>query len=294
MAIPGLRVSFDVRAKVRVGEKRKTAKGVEYPASVDYFLCDDEEFNTLVPAQSKTLQIELPFARAEDNFSTGLESWAGKMLVCYAKGEEINGRPVAQRKMTMERQGRTVDLLQGFDVIGPEMGNGRVGVGCAVRDCPVMKAKDCKPMGRLQFFVVGADKTKGVYQLDTKSWNAIEKIEALLSVLGDPRGKVLTLKVEMWGSGRDRYPVVTLEAPDVELNTPADITLGDSLIQLQKFVAKVEHEGDEFLTGLRDALAATLDLTYEDWRNTPAFVQKIKDVGVLAAAQGILRKHGES
>lgn len=280
MAIPGLQPQFEVRAKVRIGEKRP---GEKFPRSLDYFLCPDADFQRVAGEQPKELTIQLPHAAPEANFSTGLEQWAGKMLVCYAKGETVNGRPVAWRKKTMKKDGRDVDLLAGFDVIGREMGEGRVGVGCAVRDCPLMRSKDCKPMGRLQFFLPGVDPAKGVYQLDTKSWHTIEKIEALLSILGDPRGRLLTLRVEMWNRGRDRFPVVTLEAPDVEVNSLADADRADLYVQLRGAVER----GDE--TAVKIALAAVLDVERPGWRDRQDFIDRIKEVGATAAANTMLK-----
>lgn len=286
MAIPGLRPSFDVRAKVRIGEKGRTAGGKEFPKSVDHFLCDDDDFKRVTGEKPKELTILLPFQSPSDNFSTGLEQWAGKMLVCYTKGEQVAGRTAAFRKATLKRGSQTVNLLEGFNVLGDTMGNDRRPVECLARACPVMVKGDCKPMGRLQFFIKGIDPALGVYQLDTKSWNTIEKIEAFLSVLGDPRGVELTLRVEMWAKGTSKFPVVTLEGGSpVEVNTEADVALADLLVQLHKAVGTGDSQA------VKEALAAALDVSNPGWREVPEFIERIRQVGPLDAARGLLRKY---
>jgi len=289
MPIPGLKPQHDVRAKVRIGEKvtKQTSKGERtFPTSVDYFICDDSEFPVGKP---KELRVLLPFSFPGDNFSTGLEQWAGKMLVCYSKGETVDGRNVAWRKKSMKKGGRDVNLLEGFDVIGREMGNERVGVGCAVRDCPMMLSKECRPMGRLQFWIEGIDPRLGIFQLDTKSWNSIEKIEATLATCGDPRGQVFLLRVEMQTQGSKHFPVVSLtpEAP-VEINNENDVELAEAYVQLRRYL-DVQLRGElDALPEVRHSLAAVLDLTNPGWRERQDFVDRIKEVGVVEAAEKML------
>lgn len=296
MAIPGLRPSFEVRAKVRVGEKKevvKNGKTISFPSSTDYFVCTDPDYVQLFGNKPRELTVMLPFEKPEDNFSTGLEQWAGAMLVCYTKGDErtVEGVhdavPVAYRKATLKRGNQTVDLLKDFNVLGPAMGNDRRPVFCAARACPMMVKGDCKPMGRLQFFIKGCDHSQGVFQFDTKSWNSIEKIEAFLSVLGDPRGQELTLRVEMWSKGTSKFPVVTLEGGKVEVNTAADVALADQLVQLEKFLGNQGAKPNEF----RAAFAAALDLTNPGWREDPAFIARIKEIGTTEAAKGLLKRY---
>ncbi|MBA2726492.1 MAG: hypothetical protein H0U53_10920 [Actinobacteria bacterium] len=289
MAIPGLKPSFELRAKVRIGEKGKTASGKEYPKSTDHFLCDDADFKRVTGMKPKSLTITLPHQASADNFTTGLEQWAGAMLVCYTKGEQHGEHVAAFRKKSLKRGGQVVDLLQGFTVIGDEMGNERMPVICRDRTCPMMVKGDCKPMGRLQFFIKGIDPTLGVYQFDTKSWNTIEKIEGFLQLLGDPRGQELTLSVEMWSKGTSKFPVVTLEGGNVIVETDADILKADAMVTLHKHLASVESEGGD--ARVRKAFAQALDVTNPGWRDRPEFVERIKFIGVVAAAKGLLARN---
>ncbi|MBA2724513.1 MAG: hypothetical protein H0U53_00855 [Actinobacteria bacterium] len=293
MAIPGLRPSFEVRAKVRIGEKGRTAGGKEYPKSTDYFLSDDEEFKRVAGVKPKELTILLPHRDASDNFPTGLEQWAGAMLVCYTKADEIDGHTAAFRKQSLKRGSKTVDLLDGFTVIGDTMGNDRKPVICRDRGCPEMIAGNCKPMGRLQFYLKGCDPSRGVFQLDTKSWNSIEKIEGFLMSLGDPRGRELTLRVEMWAKGTSKFPVITLEGgTSVEVNTAADANRADVLVLLHKALGNRDGNQGDSDHGVRVALAAALEVTNPGWREKPAFAARIREIGVVKASEMLLRTHG--
>lgn len=136
-------------------------------------------------------------------------------------------------------------------------------------------------MGRLQFWIDGIDRSLGVFQLDTKSWNSIEKIEAVLSLHPDPRGIPFLLTVEMVQKGRDKFPVVTLEA-EVEVNTPEDVALADAIVQLAKAVTAGEGE--------RQALAVYLDAANPGWRDRQDFIDRIKELGAEESARRVIEK----
>ena len=268
MAIPGLKPTFAVRSKVRVGEKRKTASGKEIPASTDYFIGEGIE------GQPKELLIYFPFQQAEDNFSTGLEWWRGKQLTCYSKGE--GDPPLAYR---------VKDMVGDAEVRGEPMGRDRVPVTCPVRDCEFLKDKSCKPMGRLQFWIDGLDRRAGVFQLDTKAWNSIENIEATLSQYPDLRGIPFKLSVSFTQRGTSRFPELYLEE-HVEINNDADVAVADALVQLRKAV-------DEDTDGVaRERLADLLDLTVAGWRERPEVIDRIKELGVMEASRKTLDRYG--
>lgn len=278
MAIPGLKPSYDVKAKVRIGKKNE--KG--YPQSVDYFICDDPEFVSRCPGAPKELRIEFPFADAADNFSTGLEYWRGKQLSCYSKGEEKAGETVAYRVNS---------LLGEFKVIGDPMGRGkeRTPIACPFRSCPNFEARECKPMGRLQFFLAGENTMRDeVYQLDTKSWNTIEGMEATLAqARGDLRGRTFILTVAMEQKANQRFPVVSLREEAVKIENANDVEIADVLLFLRTAVDTYESNP----TALRPALAAALDATRPGWRDKPEFAARIKEVGVVFAANNLLDRY---
>ncbi len=281
MPIPGLKANYEVRAKVRIGLKKKTAGGKEFPSSVDYFICDDPEFAALGDKPREVL-IRLPFATAADNFTTGLEFWRGKQLTCYSKGEPESS-PIAYRVESMVKPG---DVLR-----GEKMGRGaeRQPITCGFRDCEFFKSKDCRPMGRLQFFLDGG-RTDAVLQIDTKSWNTIEGIEATIgsaAAAGDLRGRLFKLSVRMEQKGNQRFPVVSLtEEVEVKINSESDVAKADALVALAGAIERGESPED-----IRPLLAAALDNTNPNWRDNPGFIERIKEVGVVTAAKGVLERN---
>lgn len=293
MGIPGLKPQYDVRAKVRIGEKKIAANGNEYPAATDYFICDDPEFVALYPGKPKQLRVLLAFADAADSFSTGLEFWRGKQLTCYSKGAGVP--PIAYRVAGMVKPS---DALR-----GEPMGRGgeRQPITCGVRNCEFFKGRDCKPMGRLQFFLEGG-RTDAVLQVDTKAWNSIEKIEATIGSAaagGDLRGRVFLLSVHIEQRAQQRFPVLTLTEADMIVNTETDVALADKLIELRGCVDAFRGLGDAppDLTMATDealghALVRVLNLARPGWRSEDAYMARLKEVGRLAAAEGLLARHG--
>jgi len=278
VAIPGLKTKYEVRAKVRIGEKRSG-----YPASVDHFLSDDPELTHLFGAEPKTIRIRFPYQDADEAFSTGLEWWVKtqkrqNQLACYTKGDREEGESVALRLPPyVDETNKTLG----------ETKSGRVKIVCPNRECPIFKQNKCKPMGRLLFFLDGG-RTDKVLELDTKSWNSIENLEPVLQGAGDLRHRVFTLSVKFESKGNKRFPVLSIEETDVQVNSEADLDKADALVQLLRAVEEWETGVDSSDT-VKAELAKALDQTNPGWRDNPAFIERIKEVGVLDAAKGLLK-----
>lgn len=282
MAIPGLKANYEVRAKVRIGEKSKTAGGKEFPKSVDYFICDDPE----VPeGKPRELRIRFPFATADENWSTGLEFWRGKQLTCYSKGEPVPQQAALPGKTTAYRVN---SMLDDFIIVGEPMGRGkeRTPIACPFRTCPNFEARDCKPMARLQFFIEGG-RIDAVLQFETKSWNTIEGIEATLAAAtqaGDLRGRTFLLSVRMEQKANQKFPVVSLREETVNIDSPDDVSKADAYLALHRSL----EIGD--IEGIRKQLMVTLDVTNVGWRDKPEFIARIKEIGAVEAAERLLEK----
>ena len=273
MGIPDLKVKFEVREKVRIGEKKRSQGGREYPAATDYFVSPDPEFTAreqLAGGKLRSLRIVLPHDSVEDNFSTGLEWWVKSReakrstLACYTKGDGT-----ALRKDGM--------LDEGQQAIGPPVGQGRLPIVCAFRDCPIFKrGKDgCKPMGRLVFFLEGGA-TDRVLELDTKSWNSIERLTAALQgarIKGPLTGRVFELSVAFETKGANRFPLLSIQEVDVNVNSPADVDKAEGLLA-------IERNADQ---PANVQLAAYLDETMPNWREREDVIARIKEQGAEAA-----------
>jgi len=250
MAIPGSKPKIEATAKVRIGVKKTSQSGKEYPAAVDYFVGDG------IDGQPKTLEVAFVHADVDDAFSTGLEWWikskaGANTLACYTKDGGDN--PTAYRLDKM--------LDEGQEAIGPPMGHGRLPIACPARDCQHLKAKKCKPMGRLVFTIPSL--SSAVYQLDTKSWNSVEKLTGALQhartsgPLND--GRTFLLSVEIVTKGSDRFPVLSLE---------------QKLDRAEALVAAEQTDGDS-----RSKLIAALRASGRD-PSSPAVADWVKSHGI--------------
>lgn len=281
MGVPGMKAKLEVRAKVRTGVKRNGK-----PVSVDYFLSEDPELAQLFGEKPSTIRIRFPFASVEDSFSTGLEWWVKRrsdnksQLACYTK--DASERPVALR---MEAYG-----TEGFEVLGEKRGANRIPILCQARECPILKDGRCKPMGRFVFFLDGG-RTDRVLELDTKSWNTIERVEPVLAAAGDLRGRVWELSVAFESKGEKRFPVISIQEVGMQVNTEQDVAIADKLVPLLAAVTATYPGADEKAAAIRTELAGALDETNPGWKDRPEFVDRIKEVGVVDAAKGLLKKY---
>lgn len=274
MAIPGLKPKYEVRGKVRIGEKGRTASGKEFPKSTDHFVSDDAEFGVLHPGKPRSILVRFPYDTADECFTTGLEWWRGKQLTCYTKGDGT-----AYRVKTEVRPDDTVT--------GPEMGRERLPIVCRFRTCPLFGTnadnKACRPMGRLVFFLDGG-REDAVLELDTKAWNSIEKLTTALTVAqrsGPLTGRVFELTVEMRQKGTSKFPVLDIqEAKPVPVNTPQDVEKLEAITLIERMV----DQGDP----TNRTLAAALDLVRPGWRDDERYIDRIREVGPEVALKALL------
>ena len=193
-----------MRAKVRVGLRQTT--GRKLPSSIDYFVSEDAEFHRLLGEKPRALRVWLPYDDPDAVFPTGLEWWRGKQLACFT--DDGSDDPIALR---------LEDLVDKDDVLRSDktFGRGRKKISCRFNDCPHFGHNadnaQCKPKGRLQFFVEGFDPSFGVYQFSTGGWATIRGISAFLSVAeGDLTSRPFELTVGIVSQHNKKFPVVSL------------------------------------------------------------------------------------
>lgn len=72
----------------------------------------------------------------------------------------------------------------------------------------------------------------------------------------------------------------------MKVETERDIAVADALLPLVRALAAKDH------AEVRVQLANALDLTNPGWRDKPDFAARIREIGVSAAAEGLLKTHG--
>lgn len=202
--------------KLRLGEKRKSGGGKEYPAELDYFRCDPEDgmlpadrkalsdkFQTLFGERATVLRnVFLPSDEREFVFPNALEAWKrtqnGAKRWCYGDG-------VRAARLDFES------------------GSWNEIKCCHVQDCPVMNAGDCKLISRLRVFLPELSMA-GYWQIDTSSQastgNIIDCLNQLEGVFGRLTNIPLVLSREpevMTYEGKaNTHYIIHLRAPNVD------------------------------------------------------------------------------
>ncbi len=172
MPIEGLteRIRFPRLGKVRLGIKKVNDRGVEYPAAVDYFVCEHPDFQAVYPGQPKELDILFPTDNPED--------WARQFYYAFtrSRGKVCQGDGVTANRL--------IDSETGEWVIAPAVAkqvtwaNG----GCSGRECEYYQKKECKELMMLQFLLPNVAGL-GIWQLDTGSINSILNINSAVALI---------------------------------------------------------------------------------------------------------------
>ena len=161
--------------KIRLGVKKKNQKGIEYPASTDYFVCP-EEVQEIYGDKPKRLDVIIP---VEDD-----EVWANQYYRQYSRtrGLVCKGDGETCRRMIDTDTG----AIAGRDtkaVIWQE------GLECKGRDCPDYKGKACQEVMNLQFMLPKVPGL-GVWQIDTGSIHSIMNINNCAEMIRAMTGRV--------------------------------------------------------------------------------------------------------
>jgi len=169
--------------KIRLGIKKLSAKGVPYPAEVDYFILDPEtsdqdrtnqlkkQFVDLYGDKPKRIKIMFPPAAPELFFAQWYKRYgSGSLLKCKGDGE------IAET---------TQEFAAGLEKIG-ETERGFIQVKCNGPECVYQTGNNefcpkpqCATMGALQVILPELSGI-GVWQISTGSYNSIVNINSAL------------------------------------------------------------------------------------------------------------------
>jgi hypothetical protein len=180
--------------KIRLGEKRKSERGTEYPAKLDYFLFDPVD-ESLVPMCQKLygekprkLNIVFISDDPEEVFPQYYKCYSASGLLC--KGTGVRAVRLIQK---------TVKDAKGKDVIESEMQE---------MDCPTPDECDfaiargsggkpgCKRVASLQFMLPDWP-TLEVWQINSGGIHTIRNINSTLEMLRRMRGTIMGIPLEL-------------------------------------------------------------------------------------------------
>jgi len=135
--------------KIRLGEKRKTTGGKEYPAETNHFVVP-KEVARIYGDKPTSLDILLPVENLEVVFPQAMKLYSTRGLMCAGDRETATFYNPERSEMQ-------------------------------TRLCPCDKAdEDCKRLGSLKV-ILPAVSMGGIYQIDTRSFNSIVNINSVLA-----------------------------------------------------------------------------------------------------------------
>jgi hypothetical protein len=188
MAIKGL---SEIRrlprlGKIRLGIKKKTDAGKEYPSEIDYFridpqtpnpeenqkLCD--EFAKLYGEQPKQIKIMFPLPDPNIFFPQFYKRYANGVLRCKGDGELAGCL--------------SKEFAEGLDIVGDnELGG--VNVICKGRECPNYKSKKCSEHASLSILLPDMPGA-GVWEIPTGSYHSIVNVNSCIEYIRAVCGRV--------------------------------------------------------------------------------------------------------
>lgn len=195
MSIKGI---SDVRrlprmGKIRLGIKKKTAKGVEYPSEVDYFILDPEapdqkrrealikQFEDLYGEKPKSIKVMFPPVPREMFFAQFLKRYGkGTLLKCKGDNEVAETIP---------------EFADGLEKIG-ETDRGFIKVKCLGEECPYTLSKECGRIAALQVILPELSGI-GVWQITTGSYNSIVSINSAIDYMMGLFGRYAMLPITL-------------------------------------------------------------------------------------------------
>lgn len=181
MSIKGLsnRLRLPRRGKIRLGEKRISKKGKEFPVSLDYFVVPDE-VKEIYSDKPRKLDIMLPMEERESFFPQNYKRYGSSAgLLCKGNGE-----------------------------MATEIGDkGMKEVECLGKDCEFYKKGDCKQVGNFQV-ILPKIKGLGIYQIDTSSYNSIINLNSGIEMIRGMLGRISWIPLVLEVQIQEAHPLV--------------------------------------------------------------------------------------
>jgi len=181
--------------KIRLGEKKISQGGKEYPAALDHMSLEDVPWvaealgvatchdDKSGKPTCKSLEVVFPLDEEHIIFPQARKAYRQSGLFCVCgDGKSATRVRVEDNK---DEQGEAFIAEQGLEVKVGEMFE----LPCPGDDCPYWTAKHCKPIGRLLFMLPNVPRL-GVYEITTSSWNSMVNVNSYFAFVRALAGRI--------------------------------------------------------------------------------------------------------
>lgn len=183
--------------KVRLGEKKISKGGKEYPSALDHFsFVDAPDLLTVYGDKCKEIDVMLPNENVDAFFPQFRMCYRTSGLFCRGDGEtatRVNvGMSEGPNAAPLDPEGHKFIIDQGIKADVGDMFE----MPCAGESCHFTERKFCKPIGRFLFLVPKAPRV-GVFEISTTSWNSILELNSSIDTIRGIAGRVSMIPLRL-------------------------------------------------------------------------------------------------
>lgn len=179
--------------KIRLGEKKKTADGVEYPTALDHFSFKDvPEVAAIYGGNCKELDVVFPVEDTELFFRQARIAYGLSRIFCRCDDM------VTATRMRVEA-GKDADGEKFIKAQGLQVKEGeRYELPCVPEDCPyALSAKKlCRGIGRLMFMLPRVPRF-GCYEVTTTSFHSMVSLNSYIDAVRNQAGRISMIPLKL-------------------------------------------------------------------------------------------------
>ena len=190
--------------KVRLGEKKISQGGKEYPSALDHFsFVDAPDLLKMYGPACKEIDIIIPNENVDAFFPQLRKCYRSSGLFCSGDGESAmrvnvglsdgdkNSKAVAKGQ-PLDPEGHKFIQFQGIKAGMGDM----FSIPCLGEACHFTERKFCKPIGRFLFLVPNSPRI-GVYEISTSSFNSIVELNSAIETIRGLAGRISMIPLKL-------------------------------------------------------------------------------------------------
>lgn len=189
MPIKTLNRSLPVMGKIRLGVRKKSQSGNDYPSETEYFVLDEvPEVKAIYGEKPQAIDVFFP--------SDDLDLVAPYWYKWYAAGVKGKDGSIIGGKLQCKGDGEVADWFAHRDPTTREVPQRT----CKGPECPDWSRngiQQCKPSMSL-YIILPLVSHLGIYQIDTTSWNSIRIIISQLETIKRTQGRLINIPFQLF------------------------------------------------------------------------------------------------